>query len=93
MPNPLTPTEKAYFDTIKQVAKGVRPEDLTLMRMTLDGRDVAVIGQRVIDGRTAEDRGFMPLAMLLDTETIKRLIGPSGERGEVVDADEIEGAG
>lgn len=92
MPNPLTPSEKAYFDTIKQVARSPRHEDLKLMRMTLDGRDVGVVVQRIIDGSTAVTRGFQPLAILCDTETVKRLRDPAGEAPESISPDGLEGA-
>lgn len=92
MPKPLTPDEKAYFDTIKQVATSARPRDLILMRLTLDGRDVAVVAQRLIDAETAEEVGFMPLALILDEETTKRLRDPSGKPPIAMRPDGLEGA-
>jgi hypothetical protein len=37
----LTDTEKAYYDTIKQVAQGPRPDDLVLQRMAMDAPEPA----------------------------------------------------
>jgi hypothetical protein len=90
-PSFLTEQEKAYFDAIKDVSAGPRPKDLQLWRMTLDGRPVAVVCQRLIDD-TAMEVGFQPLAILVDDDTASRLVGPSGERGELTAPDGLEGA-
>jgi len=90
--NPLTDTEKAYFDTIKQVAQSARPRDLALQRMELDGRDVAVIVQRVIDSETAAEVGWQPLAILIEHETADRLRDPEGRGPRKLDPSGLEGA-
>lgn len=89
---PLTDTEKAYFDTIKQVAAGARPRDLALWRMTLDGRDVAVVMQRIINRHDATEAGWQPLAVLLDDDTIERLRTHTGDAFKLADASDVEGA-
>lgn len=89
---PLTDYEMAQFDAIKQVATSPRPRDLQLWRMALDGRQVAVIVQRVIDGTTAEEVGFQPIAMLLDDETTLRLRSWNAGEPQVVDPEGLEGA-
>jgi hypothetical protein len=67
---PLTDTERAYFDSLKQVASGSRPEALRLWRMRLDDRDVAVVMQQVLDTGSAAEVGWQPLALILDEATI-----------------------
>jgi sensor domain CHASE-containing protein len=89
---PLTDTEKAYFNTIKQVTRSSRPEDLSLRRMTLDGEPVAVIMQRVISSDSAQTVGFQPLALLVDDEIAAALRDHTGEAPTAVDASDVEGA-
>lgn len=90
-PRPLDSTEKAYFDTIKQVVRSARPEHLSLRRMRLDGRDVAVIGQLVLDRSSGRVAGWMPLAIVITDEQAEALVDPSGARPETVDPNELEG--
>ena len=90
---PLTETERAYFDTIRQVATSARPEDLALARMTLDGKEVAVVIQRVVESATADEVGWMPLAILVDDDTAARLRDHTGAAPESHDATGLEGAG
>lgn len=88
---PLDAAEKAYFDTIKQVVRSARPEHLSLRRMELDGKDVAVIGQTVLDRSSGRVAGWMPLAILISDEQADQLVDPSGARPETVDPNELEG--
>lgn len=90
---PLTATEKSYLDTIKLTARGPRPEALSLQRMALDGREVAVIVQQVIDKDSARVVGYQPLAIVCDPETVERLIDYHGEPPISVDPRDVEGAG
>lgn len=90
-PKPLDPAEKAYFDTIKQVVRSARPEHLSLRRMQLDDRDVAVIGQTVLDRSSGRIAGWMPLAMLVTDEQAQALVDPSGQRPELADPNGLEG--
>ncbi len=90
--NPLTDTEKAYFDTIKSVSRSTRPADLGLNRMTLDGKEVAVVVQSVIDSETAEFVGYQPLAIICDDETAERLRDVEGNASTRVPPDGLEGA-
>lgn len=99
IPTPLTDTEKAYFDTIKQVTRSARPEDLSLRRMLLTDphvagppRDVAVVVQRIVSSDDASTVGWQPLAMLLDDETATRLRGVDGKAPDSVNPDDVEGA-
>lgn len=89
--SPLAEWEKAYFDTIKQVVRSPRPEDLKLFRMGLGNRDVAVVAQRVLrdDGTTA---GFQPLAMLVDDELAAALQTADGRPTDSIPPDGLEGA-
>lgn len=91
--NPLTGTEKSYLDAIKQTARGPRPEALGLQRMTLDGREVAVIVQHVIAKDDATFVGFQPLAIVCDPETVERLRDFTGEAPITVNPRDVEGAG
>lgn len=90
-PKPLDPTEKAYFDTIKQVVRSARPEHLSLRRMQLSGSDVAVVGQTVLDRSSGRVAGWMPLAILVTDGQAARLTDPSGQRPETADPNELEG--
>lgn len=90
-PRPLDPTEKAYFDTIKQVVRSARPEHLSLRRMRLDGADVAVVGQTVLDRSSGRIAGWMPLAILVTDGQAEALQDPSGQRPEPVDPNSVEG--
>lgn len=90
---PLSASEKSYLDTIKQTARGPRPEALGLQRMTLDGREVAVLVQQVIDKETAELVGYQPLAIICDEATAERLRDHQGRSATFVDPREVEGAG
>jgi hypothetical protein len=92
MPEPLSETEKAYFDTIRQVATSPRPEDIGLHRMTLDGRDVAVVAHRVLDSTTAVLVGYQPLAILIDDETAARLRDADGKPTRPHRPEGLEGA-
>ena len=67
----LTAIEKSYFDTIRQ--KAPVNGGLHLMRMDLDGKDVAVILTEVFNRFTSKAEGMMPLAMILDADTISML--------------------
>ena len=83
----LTDSEKAYFDTIKQVARGPRPEDLVLWAMKLDGERVAAVMQRV------PGAGWQALAILLNPGAQVRLTTIDGvTEGKSVDPDDVEGA-
>lgn len=68
---PLSEREKAYFNTIRDKA----PEHgaLSLVRMLLDGREVAVIGTDVFNRFTGKREGWMPLAVVADDELTARL--------------------
>lgn len=90
--NALTDAEKAYYDTIRSVVSGARPRDLALMRMTLDGRDVAVIAQRVVRTADASTAGWQPLALIVDDEVAARLRSVSGDAPDEIAADGLEGA-
>lgn len=90
---PLTRTEKSHLDAIKQTARGPRPEALALHRMGLDGREVAVIVQQVIDRETARVVGYQPLAIVCDPETAERLVDVDGQPPISVDPRRVEGAG
>lgn len=98
---PLTDTEKAYFDTIKQVTRSARPEDLSLRRMMMvdserptitQPRAVAVIVQRVVSSDDATTVGYQPLAMLLDDDDAKRLRDIDGSAPESVNPEGLEGS-
>lgn len=95
---PLTDTEKAYFDTIKAVATGARPADLSLIRLVLDGQPVAIVAQRIIRTETAEEVGWHPLALLLTAEQpvtrdlLEKLRNLDGEPPESHRPDGLEGA-
>lgn len=91
-PPGLTEWDMAVYDTIRAVASGTRPKDLQLWRMSLDGREVAVIVQRVIDSKTAEEVGFQPLAMVLDHETAKRLRSFDGATPSEISPEGLEGS-
>lgn len=91
--NPLTEAEKAYFDTIKSVTRSARPADLSLMRMGLDEREVAVIVQSIIDSETAKFVGYQPLAIIVDDETTLRLRNADGDPPITVEPGGLEGAG
>jgi hypothetical protein len=79
-PAPLTDAEKAYFDTLGQVASSPRPEALSLRRMVLDGEhDVAVAGQQVLRTETGEVAGWQPLALIVSDELVQRLSTVDGE--------------
>lgn len=90
---PLTDTEKSYLDTIKQTARGPRPEALALRRASLDGREVAVIVQQVIDRGSARVVGYQPLAIVCDPEMVERLVDHRGDPPITVDPRGVEGAG
>lgn len=81
-PTPLTPREKSYFDTIR--SKSPETGSLQLTRMTLDGKDVAVILTPVFNRFTSKEEGLMPLAIIPDDDTIGRLRGLDGEGGAVM---------
>lgn len=93
----LTDMEKAYYDTIKQVAQGARPDDLVLQRMAFKTPDgvtpVAVISQKIIRAEDATFLGYQPLALLLGEEDVRNLVAPDGSEPEAVNPDEAEGAG
>lgn len=87
-PTPLSATEKAYFDTIRD--KAPVPTALELIRMTLDGRDVAVIMTAVYDAKTAKELGMMPLALVVDDDLAARLVSVYGEQPSLVDPSEVD---
>lgn len=101
-PTPLTETEKAYFDTIKQVTRSTRPADLRLFRMLLKDesrspsgkpKEVAVIVQRVIQSKDAKTAGWQPLAVIVDEDIVDRLLDPlTGHGARLVGPDGLEGA-
>lgn len=90
--SPLAEWEKAYFDTIKQVIRSPRPEDLKLFRMGLGNRDVAVIAQRLVRAEDGTTAGFQPLALLVDDELAAELQMPDGSTTKSTPPDGLEGA-
>jgi hypothetical protein len=60
--------------------------------MELDGREVAVVAQKVYESATAEFAGWMPLAVLLGDDEVRRLRDASGEPTRAVPAEGHEGA-
>ena len=93
MPEPLTDREKAYFDSIKQVAQSTRPEDLHLWRMTLDGKDVAVVLQRLLNASDGTEAGYQALALIPSDRVLERLRTVEGYQGEAIDPHDVEGPG
>lgn len=76
---PLTPSEKAYFDTIRQKAPVHR--GLHLTRMTLDGKPVAVVLTEVFNRFSQKAEGMMPLAVIIDEDMAGRLREIDGKPG------------
>lgn len=91
-PTPLTAMEKAVFDTIKQVTRSPRPEDLSLRRMFHGDREVAVIGQNVYKSEDASFAGWMPLALVIDAETAARIRDYDGSEPKTISPEGLEGA-
>ncbi len=78
MPSRLTEQEKAYFDTILQATfhkNADESHDLVLSRMTLGGKDVAVVMVKVWSNKVVNPDAYdlLPLALVLNDETISRL--------------------
>ncbi len=83
MPSRLTEQEKAFFDTILQATFGKdadQSHDLVLSRMTLGGKDVAVVMVKVWSNKVVnpDQYDLMPLALVLDDETTARLRDTKG---------------
>jgi len=93
MPEPLTDREKAYFDTIKQVAQSNRPNDLALWRMSSEGKPVAVVLQRILSAADATEVGWQALAIIPSDEVLERLRTIDGSGSEQFDPEDLEGAG
>lgn len=88
MTAPLNDTEKAYFDTI--LAKSQQEKGLILSRMLLHDKPVAVVMASVHNRFNTEKlEGFMPLAILLDSQDIEALVDPDGKSGATVSPYEV----
>jgi hypothetical protein len=70
---PLTDIEKAYFDTIKQLAQGHPPRRPAAWRLELDGKPVAVVMQRLIESERGQEVGWHPLARIITDEDAAEL--------------------
>lgn len=84
-PTPLSAQEKAQFDTLLNGGREGGGVKLVLMRMLYEGDEVGVVCAEVHGTPLGDKPGYMPLAVLLPDDEVKRLATVDGRGPEAAD--------